>query len=198
MPSRTLPPALRPAPGPRLITVPDVDPPYDCDPHGAACPERRTGPGAEPYGGEQTATADPPGSGSPGSGSAALGPAFSGWSASSASAGASAWPRQFAQVLVEILAGARSPRQIVPCTTDRVRANIDILTLQVTAGARPRIQRIVMSHPTTHAVEMTVIVSFGSRARALALRCEHLPPRPAAPGRPGRPARWLCTELEAG
>jgi hypothetical protein len=193
MPSRTLPPAPRPAPGPRLITVPDVDPPYDCDPHGAACPERRTGPGAEPHGGEQTATADPPGSGS-----VCLGPAFSGWSANSASAGASAWPRQFAQVLVEILAGARSPRQIVPCTTDRVRANIDALTPQVTAGARPRIQRIVMSHPTAHAVEMTVIVSFGSRARALALRCEHLPPRPAAPGRPGRPARWLCTELEAG
>ncbi len=192
MPSRTLPPARHQAPEPQLIIVPDVDPPYDGDVLGAVWPEWHAGPGAEPpHDGEQTAAAELPGS-------EAECPALSGWSVSSASAGTSVWPRQFAQVLVEILAGARSPRQIVTCTTDRVRANLDILTPQVTGGARPRIARIVMSHPTTRAVEMTVIVSFGPRARALALRCEHLPPRPAAPGLPGRPARWLCTELEAG
>jgi hypothetical protein len=108
------------------------------------------------------------------------------------------WPRQFAQVVVEILAGARSPRQIVSCSTDRVRAQVAVLTARVDAGQRPRIRRILMSQPTEHAVEMTVVVSFGSRARALAMRCEHQPPRPAAPGRASRPARWLCTDLEAG
>jgi Family of unknown function (DUF6459) len=130
-------------------------------------------------------------------GGAAAG-AAGGVAAATAGAAAPVWPRQFAQVVVEILAGARPARQIVPCTTDRVRAQIGRLAPLVAPDQRPRIQRIVMSHPAADAVEMTVVVSFGSRARALAMRCEHLPPRPAAPGRPGRPARWLCTELEAG
>jgi hypothetical protein len=109
-----------------------------------------------------------------------------------------AWPLQFAQVVVEILAGARSPRQIVPCTTDRVRAHIGRLVPLLASDQRPRIQRILTSRPTARAVEMTVVVSFGPRSRALAVRCEHLPARPAAPGLPPRPARWLCTELIAG
>jgi hypothetical protein len=105
---------------------------------------------------------------------------------------------QFAQVVVEILAGARSLRQIVPCTTDRVRAHIGELMPLLASEHRPRIQRILTSRPTARAVEMTVVVSFGPRSRALAVRCEHLPARPAAPGLPPRPARWLCTELIAG
>jgi hypothetical protein len=109
-----------------------------------------------------------------------------------------AWPLQFAQVVVEILAGARSPRQIVPCTTDRVRAQIGELMPLLASDHRPRIRRILTSRPTARAVEMSVVVSFGPRSRALAIRCEHLPARPAAPGLPARPARWLCTELIAG
>jgi hypothetical protein len=101
-------------------------------------------------------------------------------------------------VVVEILAGARSPRQIIPCTTDRVRAHIGELMPLLASDQRPRIQRIVTSRPTARAVEMAVVVSFGPRSRALAVRCEHLPARPAAPGLPPRPARWLCTELIAG
>jgi Family of unknown function (DUF6459) len=196
MPSRTLPPGLRPAPEPlappallqagqevtsadlpglRLVIVPDTAPPYDCEAHGTACPAQRDPAGAE-----------------------TVSPRGAGWAPEPVSPHTAAWPRQFAQVVVEILAGARSPRQIVPCSTDRVRAQIALLTPLVAADRPPRIQRIVMSHPAAHAVEMTVVVSFGPRARALAIRCEQLPPRPAAPGRPGRPARWLCTELEAG
>jgi hypothetical protein len=200
MPPRTLPPDLRPAPAPplraaeaitppglpglRLVTVPDTAPPYDCETHGTACPAPRAPAGAEPASPRGAGRAPEP---------ASAGPA--GWSAA---AQTPAWPRQFAQVVVEVLAGARSPRQIMPCTTDRVRAHIAALMPLMSAERPPRIQRIVMSHPTAHAVEMTVVVSSGPRARALAIRCEHLPPRPAAPGRPGRPARWLCTELEAG
>ena len=101
-------------------------------------------------------------------------------------------------MVVEILAGARSPRQIIPCTTDGVRARIGELIPLLASDHRPRIQRILTSRPTAHAVEMSVVVSFGPRSRALAVRCEHLPARPAAPGLPPRPARWLCTELMAG
>ena len=45
---------------------------------------------------------------------------------------------------------------------------------------------------------MTVVVSFGPRTRALAMRLEYVAGREAAPGLPARPARWLCTEFETG
>jgi hypothetical protein len=109
-----------------------------------------------------------------------------------------AWPRQFAQVIVEILAGSRPPRQIARWTTDRVRTQIGLLVPLLASDQRPRIQRIVTSRPTACVVEMTVVVSFGPRSRALAMRFEHMPARQAAPGLPARPARWLCTEIEAG
>jgi Family of unknown function (DUF6459) len=180
----------------RLITVPDTAPPYDCEAHGAACPAAREGAGRD------LAGADLPGTGQLGTGQPPE-PTPAARSASPANALASdrlgpAWPLQFAQVVVEILAGARSLRQIVPCTTDRVRAQVGELIPLLASDYRPRIQRILTSRPTAHAVEMSVVVSFGPRSRALAVRCEHLPARPAAPGLPARPARWLCTELMAG
>jgi Family of unknown function (DUF6459) len=100
--------------------------------------------------------------------------------------------------MVEILAGVRPPRQIVPWTTDRVRAHVAELSALLRSDRRPRIQRIVTSRPAACVVEMTVVASFGPRSRALAMRLEHVPARPTAPGWPGRPARWLCTEIEAG
>jgi hypothetical protein len=191
----------------RLVTVPDTAPPYDCEAHGPACQAGRDTAGADPLTARadprtaradpRTATADPLGNGRSSE------PARPAGSASPATALAPdrqgpAWPLQFAQVVVEIIAGARSPRQIVPCTTDRVRAQIRELMPLLASEHRPRIQRILTSRPTARAVEMTVVVSFGPRSRALAVRCEHLPARPAAPDRPPRPARWLCTELIAG
>jgi hypothetical protein len=175
----------------RLVIVPDTAPPYDCEAHGTACPARRDTGGVDPLGTAQPPEPTPPaGSASPGgsaSAAAGLGPDRQ----------SPAWPLQFAQVVVEILAGARSPRQIVPCTTDRVRTQIGELVPLLASDHRPRIQRILTSRPTASAVEMSVVVSFGPRSRALAVRCEHLPARPAAPGLPARPARWLCTELIA-
>jgi hypothetical protein len=109
-----------------------------------------------------------------------------------------AWPRQFAQVMVEILAGVRPQRQLATWTTDRVRARIRHLGPVLAADQRPRIQRVVTSRPAASVVEMTVVVSFGPRSRALAMRLEYVAARQGAPGLPARPARWLCTELEAG
>jgi hypothetical protein len=109
-----------------------------------------------------------------------------------------AWSRQFAQVIAEILGGARSPRQLAPVTTERVRDRISLLTQTLAPGQKPRIRRIVTSRPTAGVVEMTVVLSFGPRSRALALRLEQRPARRPAPGLPGRPARWLCTEIETG
>jgi len=108
------------------------------------------------------------------------------------------WPRQFAQVIVEVLAGVRPQRQIDPLTTDRVRARIRHLGPVLAADRRPKIQRVMTSRPAAGVVEMTVVVSFGPRSRALAMRLEYVVGREAAPGLPSRPARWLCTELETG
>jgi len=57
---------------------------------------------------------------------------------------------------------------------------------------------ILASQPVASVVEMTVVLGFGSRPRALAMRLEYRPGRPATVGRPARPARWLCTEIETG
>ena len=187
-PQAASPPAQAPAPVPafgglRLIEVPGGWPPYDCEVHGAICTCAASDPGA-------------PDPGAPGRAEPA-GPSPT-FSAGHGADPAVAWSRQFAQVIAEVLAGARSPRQLAPWTTERVRDRIGLLTQTLTPGQKPRIQRIVTSRPTARVVEMTVVLSFGARSRALALRLEHLPGRRPAPGRPARPARWLCTEIEAG
>jgi hypothetical protein len=101
-------------------------------------------------------------------------------------------------MIVEILAGARSPGQLASCTTERAREQFGLLRQALPAGQRPRIRRILTSQPAASVVEVTVVLGFGSRSRALAMRFERLPGRRAAPGRPARPARWLCTEIETG
>ncbi len=198
-PAARAPAAVADLPELRLIAVPDAAPPYDCETHGGVCPARRDTSGAAPRGTGQPAA---PAASAPAAGPApvggpapAAGPAAR--AGSSAVGAAAGWPGHFAQVVVEILAGARSTRQIIPCTTDRVRAQLGHLVPLLASDQRPRIQRIVMSRPAARVIEMTVVVSFGPRSRVLAIRCEHIPARPAAPGLPPRPARWLCTELVA-
>ena len=180
------PPAF---PGLRLVTVPAGWPPYDCETHGAACPVAREAATTNPHIPRQAPAPAPAPAPARASGPAALPPA---------PGQATALPRQFAQVIVEILAGSRPLRQTVGWTTDRVRAQIGDLTQLVASDQRPRIRRIVTSQPAASVVEMTVVISFGPRSRALAMRFEHMPARQPAPGRPARPARWLCTEIETG
>ena len=192
----------------RLVPVPAGWPPYDCETHGAACPVAHAA--ANPHVSSQApGPAEPPGLAAtpPASGQdrprGAAGTVLADGAAPANSAPgavgqAAAWPRQFAQVIVEILAGSRPPRQIVPWTTDRVRAQIDLLSQVLASDQRPRIRRIMESRPAARVVEMTVVVSFGPRSRALAMRFEHMPARRPVPGLPTRPARWLCTEIETG
>jgi len=171
----------------RLVTVPDAAPPYDCQIHGARCPARAA---------DQTipAAADMRLAERP----AALGPPAALVPPAARADPATAWPRRLAVVIVEVLAGVRPDRQLVPLATDRVRARIRGLAPLLACDRRPRIARIVTSRPAARIVEMTVVVNFGVRSRALAMRFEHVAARPAAPGWPARPARWLCTAIEAG
>ncbi len=110
---------------------------------------------------------------------------------------AAGWPGQFAQVLAETLAGSRPQGQIAPWTTDQARRRIRQLGPMLAAGVQPRVRRIVTSRPTAGVVEMTVIVGFGPRIRALAVRLERDGPHRASPGRAARAARWVCTAIEA-
>lgn len=164
----------------RLVTVPDAAPPYDGQIHDAGCSPHVAGQSVAAV--EGTPAGRPP----------ALGPLAAGADP------AAAWPRRLAVVIVEVLAGVRPDRQLVPLATDRVRARIRGLAPLLTSDRRPRIARIVASRPAARIVEMTVVVNFGLRSRALAMRFEQVAARPAAPGRPARPARWLCTAIEAG
>ena len=81
----------------------------------------------------------------------------------------------------------RPASQLVPWTTERARSRIQQLGPRLAAGQRPRIRRVVTFRPATDAMEMTVVVDFGPRVHALALRLER--------GNPD--GRWLCTTVEA-
>jgi hypothetical protein len=100
-------------------------------------------------------------------------------------------------VLAETLAGSRPARQIVPWTTDQARRHIRRLGAVLSAGERPLVRRVVASRPAAGVVEMTVIVAFGPRLRALAVRLELDGPGLDYPGRAARPPRWRCTAVEA-
>ena len=195
----------------QLISIPDGAPAYDCETHGAACTAAARVSLWAGSSGESVPTRPPvPTAGAPALATEAPGPAAevaaagapcpaAEVAAASGLAGATAaWPRQFAQVMVEILAGVRPQSQVGPLTSDRVRAQIRHLGPVLAADRRPKIQRVVTSRPAAGVVEMTVVVSFGPRSRALAMRLEYVAAREAAPGLQARPARWLCTELETG
>jgi hypothetical protein len=187
----------------RQVAVPSGWPPYDCEAHGAACPA------ADQEAGHQPARPDAgrPDPAGPDAGAEARGTAAGGTPATASGQGrpdghdpvpgpSAAWCGQFAQVLVEVLAGYRPAKQLARATTERVREHVNLLSCAVDGGERPRIRRVMTSRPAAGVVEMTMVASFGSRSRALAIRFEHVPARPPAPGRPARPARWLCTEIE--
>ena len=174
----------RPLPDPvavRLCRIPDPAPPYDGE----------TPPGTRPAAPGTGAPANPddprPRRDSPG-------PAPSGFPG---------WPSRFAQVLAETLAGSRPPDQMVPWTTELARVHIQRLGPRLASGQRPRVRRVVTFHPTSDVMEMTVVVGFGVRVHALAVRLERAdsppqasPRRHTATHHPQTP-RWLCTAIEA-
>jgi hypothetical protein len=202
----------RPLPDPaavRLCLVPDSAPPYDDEV-----------PSGEPERGRE-ATNEPVPGGPASSGPASSGPARDRPPSGGPAAGAApAWPSRFAQVLAETLAGSRPPRQIEPWTTQQAREHIYRLGPRMASVQRPRIRRVVTYRPASDVLEMAVVVGFGPRVRAVAVRLERSASCPAAdvggsagPGtpvnrgrpmvsdgvaRPGEPAeRWVCTAVEA-
>jgi Family of unknown function (DUF6459) len=190
----------RPLPDPaavRLCFIPDPAPPFDGEagagsPSAAwqgagdpgTAPPGSPRPGTWPAGARQPAAAQPGNAGQPA------------WVVPPGPAGAPGWPGRFAQVLAETLAGSRPPRQIEPWTTRQVRDRIQRLGAQLSSPQRPRVRRVVTFRPASDVLEMTVVVGFGPRVRALAVRLEREDPG-ATGGAPPASPRWLCTAVEA-
>jgi hypothetical protein len=87
------------------------------------------------------------------------------------------WTSRFAQVLAETLAGSRPPRQIEPWTTEQARSHIRRLAPYLASAQQPRVRRVLACQPTRDVVEVTAVVDFGARVRAVALRLERgIPP----------------------
>ena len=102
------------------------------------------------------------------------------------------WPRQFAQILAETLAGARPAHQLTPWTTEHARRRIRQLAPALATGQRPRVRRVMTSAPARDVLELTAVVGFGQQVRVLALRLER---DQARSGRPG--GGWRCTTIES-
>jgi Family of unknown function (DUF6459) len=201
-PARPWPPAgPRPLPDPaavRLYLIPDSAPPYDAEVAAAGppgvFPRLGGGPGGahgapRPSGPDSPGWADAPGPAGPRKPPAAAG-------LPGPPASPPGWPGQFAQVLAETLAGSRPPRQLVPWTTERARDRIRRLGPLLSAGQQPRVRRVVTCHPTADTMEMAVVVVFGQRVHALAVRLERGGGQATA-SRAAQPGRWLCVAVEA-
>ena len=106
------------------------------------------------------------------------------------------WQSRFAQVLAETLAGSRPPRQIEPWTTQQAREHIQRLGPRMASVQRPRVRRVIAYRPASDVIEMAVVIAFGSRVKALAVRLERSAVSP--PASSGEPSgRWVCTAVEA-
>jgi hypothetical protein len=103
------------------------------------------------------------------------------------------WPSQFAQVLAETLAGSRPAQQLTPWTTEQARRRIRQLGPMLATDQRPKVRRVMTSAPAAGVLEMTAVVGFGPRVRALALRLEREQARPYRQGSD----RWCCTAIES-
>jgi len=106
---------------------------------------------------------------------------------------AGGWPSQFAQVLAETLAGSRPAQQLTPWTTEQARRRIRQLGPMLATEQRPQVRRVMTSAPSRDVLEMTAVVRFGPRVRALALRLERQQARPYRSGS----GRWCCTAIES-
>jgi len=158
----------------RQVAVPLAAPPYDDEPEGNDGSLAR---GPTPPRG--TSGAGQPPAGPPRGGSRPAGPP---------DPDPRGWPSQFAQILAETLAGSRPARQLAPWTTEQARRQIRSLEPLLATGQRPRVRRLMASAPASGVLELTAVVGFGPRVRALALRLER---DDADRG------HWCCTAIES-
>ncbi len=108
------------------------------------------------------------------------------------------WPRQFAVLLAETLAGVRPARQILPWMSERGSVQLHRLLPLLRDERRPRVLRVLTTAPSADVIEMTVVVLTGTRARALAVRLERSDGERRRPAHAKQAPGWRCTDIEAG
>jgi len=91
------------------------------------------------------------------------------------------WCYNFTRNVLEILAGRRSPQQLIKSFHHRIYT--ELLNKSGSQKEVGRIRKIHISQPLDGICETTVTVRFGNRLRALTFRFE------------GVDNRWLCTAL---
>jgi hypothetical protein len=94
----------------------------------------------------------------------------------------SAWVRQFTVRLLEILSARRSPHQLARWTHRTTFTSL--LTKTKSFTIPPQIIRVHIRQPLESLAEVSVILSYRSRTRALVMRFE------------GVDRRWICTVIE--
>jgi len=106
-----------------------------------------------------------------------------------------AWAARFAQAVVEVVGGDRSPHQLIRCTSPAVHADLLRRTEALNrAGApeqrsrrlRAQVRSVHVFLPSPASAEVSVHVRHGQRSRAIAARIEQFD------------GRWTCTALEFG
>jgi hypothetical protein len=107
------------------------------------------------------------------------------------------WPRQFAVLLAEVLAGVRPLQQILPWMSKRGSIHLRRVLPLFGNGHRPRVLRVLTTTPSCDVIEMTLIVVAGPRTRALAVRLERTRGEEHPGWRGKLAAPWLCTDIEA-
>ena len=105
-------------------------------------------------------------------------------------------PRKFAVLIAETLAGVRPASQLTPLLSRRGSLHLHRLLPLFGGGLRPRVLRVLTAAPASGVIEMTLIVAFGPRTRALAVRLERIT-RARTAWRDEPAVRWLCTAIEA-
>jgi hypothetical protein len=186
MPTQDLPSAIR------LMTVPDYWPPLGADqaggtpPGGAQVPPQ---PGSPQSGQPELEPEPEPEPGQPKPGPPRPSPVSADQAETPAQQASPPWPRQFAVLLAEGLAGVRPVRQVLPWMSEQGSAHLHRLLPLFADGHRPRLRRVITAQPAKDVIEMTMIVAFGPRTRALAVRLEQTEHRQSP--------RWRCTAIEA-
>lgn len=105
------------------------------------------------------------------------------------------WAARFAQAVVEVVGGDRTPHQLIRCTSPSVHADLLRRAAALNRAGSPehrarrlraQVRSVHVFQPSTLSAEVSVHIRHGQRSRALAARIEHLD------------GRWVCTALEFG
>lgn len=165
----------------RLLSAPDIDPPYDDSPYDEQSrPEQlMDGTLALAFPPEPDALPlrlVPPAASRPPGGADGL-------------PDARAWAARLTQAIGEVLAGARAPGQLNRYTTWEVLQHLERAAARLGrwhVPGRPMVSSVRVCRPHPAAAEVCAVVDTGARRRALALRLE------------ARDDVWLCTALQVG